>query len=58
MTSETKLLPQVENGKKIAFWDFMVPNATFLETIVSFCSDQGDKSLSSLRKDGVKLACK
>ena len=47
MTSETKLLPQVENGGKIAFWDFMVSNATLSETNVLFCSDHGVKLLSS-----------
>ena len=58
MTSKTKLLPQAENGKKIVFQNFIVPSATLSVTNEPFCSDQGDKSLSSLRKDGVKFACK
>ena len=55
MTSKTKLLPQVENDKKIAFLDFMI-----LITILSktnaffFCSDHGDKLVSSWRQVSLK----
>ena len=35
MTSKTKLLPQVENGEKIAFKNFMVPSATLSVTNAS-----------------------
>ena len=58
MTSKTKLLPQAENGKKIAFKNFIVPSATLSVTNEPFCSDQGDELLSSWRQVGVKLACK
>ena len=47
MTSKTRLLPQLENGGKIAFWDFMVPNATLSETNALFCSDHGVELVSS-----------
>ena len=47
MTSKTKLFPQVENGGKIALWDFMVSNATLSETNALFCLDHGVKLLSS-----------
>ena len=40
MTSKT---PYVENGEKIALWNFMVPSATLSETNASFWSDHGVK---------------
>ena len=47
MTSKTKLLPQAENGGKIAFWNVMVSYATLSETNALFCSDHGVKLVSS-----------
>ena len=47
LTSKTKLLPQVENGKKFAFKNFLVPSATLSEMNASFYSDQGIKFVSS-----------
>ena len=54
MTSKTNLLPQVENGKKIAFWDLVIlitvlseTNRFFVHTmVISWC------------QAGVKLAWK
>ena len=53
MTSKTKLLPQVENGEKITFLDFMVPRAILLETNAPFCSDNCVKLVSSWHKLGL-----
>ena len=55
MTSETKLLPQVENGGKIAIWDFMVSNATLSETNALFCSGHGVELVSSCHLVGLEI---
>ena len=55
MTSKTKLLPQVENGEKITFLDFMVPRAILLETNAPFCSDNCDKLVSNWHKVGLEI---
>ena len=55
MTAKTKLLLQVDNGEKIAFWNFMVPSATLSEMNAPFCSDQGVKLVSSWRQVGLEI---
>ena len=54
MTSKTKLPPQVKNGKKNAFWDFMVSRVRLSETKTLFCKDHGIKMVSSWGQVGLK----
>ena len=54
-TSKTKMLPRVENGKKIAFKDFLLPSATSSEMNASSCSVQGIKFVSSCQQAGLQI---
>ena len=47
MTGKTKMLPEVENGERILFWDFMVPSATLSETNAPLYSENGVMLVSS-----------
>ena len=55
MTAKTKLLPQVDNGEKIAFQNFMVPSAILSEMNAPHYSDQGVKLVSSWRQVGLEI---